>query len=139
MVSDDEGSDTGASAPFNTTSVQEEWLSSVGNDEAAYPTSTAFDLDGPTSEGEIPPNIIDDEEDRQPSNLVAEFLRYHQKFESHMFKKLICISLSSIINMRYSNKTRKLQSVRCQFVPSTVLLFSKGKNYSPEVFLFTLE
>ena len=43
------------------------------------PVNTDFDLNGPTPNVQRrPPTLIEDEEDRQSTNLAAELLRYHQ-------------------------------------------------------------
>jgi hypothetical protein len=95
LVSDDEedtNRDTGV--PSATRDWNRDWRPAPSSthdsgSEAAQPTSTSFDLDGPPSEGETTkPQVIDDEEDRQPTNIAAELLRYHQRLGHISFKKL---------------------------------------------------
>jgi hypothetical protein len=61
--------------------------SSEGGDEGGTsPITTTFDLDN--RGGTNAPAIVEDEEDRQPTNLAAELLRHHQKFGHISFKNL---------------------------------------------------
>jgi hypothetical protein len=57
-----------------------------GNEGGTSPITTTFDLDD--RGGTNAPAIVEDEEDRQPTNLAAELLRHHQKFGHVSFKNL---------------------------------------------------
>jgi hypothetical protein len=65
---------------------RESELSESGNDGGISPITTTFDLDD--RGGTNAPAIVEDEEDRQPTNLAAELMRYHQKFGHIFFKNL---------------------------------------------------
>ena len=53
------------------------------------PVPTDFDLDGPMpTNQEDSMNVVDDEEDCQPTNIAAELLRYHQRYNHLSFAKL---------------------------------------------------
>jgi hypothetical protein len=44
------------------------------------PIGTSFELNGPTPSSTHEPNVIQDEEDRQPTNLAAKMLQFHHRF-----------------------------------------------------------
>ena len=53
---------------------------SIGDDVTYDPTPHEFDMDTPDLLGTAPVVVQDDEEDRQPTNVAAEFLNFHLKF-----------------------------------------------------------
>ena len=53
---------------------------SIGDDVPYDPTPCEFDMDTPNLSGTSPVVVQDDEEDRQPTNVAAEFLKFHLKF-----------------------------------------------------------
>jgi hypothetical protein len=100
MVSDDDetGSDSHSnddyeqpasadSEPARTKMAQDKWA-----------TPTPFDLDGKKhADATI---IIEDEEDHQPTNQVAELLQYHHQFGHISFRKLVEMAKLGIIPKR---------------------------------------
>jgi hypothetical protein len=62
------------------------------------PVQTEFDLNGITTQGV--PVVVEDEEDRQPTNLAAELLRHHHKFGHTSFAKLQEMAKLGIIPKR---------------------------------------
>ena len=66
------------------------------------PKSTSFDLDG-SDKGNNTPNIIEDEEDRQVNNVLAEFLKYHHKFNHCSPKRMQLLARSGVIPRRLAN------------------------------------
>jgi hypothetical protein len=89
VISDNEdGGDTKENACEENEVVHErESVSSEGGNEGGTsPITTTFDLDD--RGGTNAPAIVEDEEDRQPTNLAAELLRCHQKFGHVSFKNL---------------------------------------------------
>jgi len=69
--------------------------------EGAAPTKAEFDLDGPAPRHEQP-NIIVDEEDRQPTNHSAQLLRYHHKYAHLPFRKLQEMAKQGIIPKQFA-------------------------------------
>ena len=53
---------------------------SIVDDVPYDPTPREFDMDTSKLPGTAPVVIQDDEEDRQPTNVAAEFLKFHLKF-----------------------------------------------------------
>ena len=53
---------------------------SIGNDVPYDPTPREFDMDTLNLPGTVPVVVQDDEEDRQPTNVAAEFLKLHLNF-----------------------------------------------------------
>jgi hypothetical protein len=49
------------------------------------PIGTDFDLNGPST---MTMSVIQDEEDRQPTNLAAEMLQYHHCFNHISYQRL---------------------------------------------------
>ena len=76
VVSDDEDEND---IVESRSEAQTEWCEPVG---------TTFDLNGPTPGTKQTPNIVNDEEDRQPTNAAAELLQFHHKFGHVSFRKL---------------------------------------------------
>jgi hypothetical protein len=72
--------------------------SKQAHDEWATPTN--FDLDGKQQANA--PIIIEDEEDRQPTNQAAELLRYHHQFGHISFRVLVVMAKLGIIPKRLS-------------------------------------
>jgi hypothetical protein len=71
--------------------------------DKATPTTTPVDfaLDGPsttTSEGETnTPNVVIDEQDRQPTNDMAELLRLHYQYGHVSMRKIQEMATQGII------------------------------------------
>ena len=53
---------------------------SIDDDVPYDPTPREFDIDTPNLPGTAPVFVQDDEEDRQPTNVAAELLKFHLKF-----------------------------------------------------------
>ena len=64
------------------------------------PKATSFNLDGPPHTHRTTPVVIEDEEDRQSTNVAAEFLRYHQKFNHCSPKRMQLLARSGVIPRR---------------------------------------
>jgi hypothetical protein len=60
--------------------------SESGDEEGTPPITTTFDLDNKGGTNALA--TVEDKEDRQPTNLAAKLLRYHQKFGHVSFKNL---------------------------------------------------
>eukprot|EP00978_Attheya_sp_CCMP212_P038548 scaffold192055_cov31-Attheya_sp.AAC.1 len=86
-------------------------------DESDIPNVTNFDLYGPT-EGETTPNIIDDEEDRQPTPKAAELLRYHQQFGHAPFRKIQELAKAGVIPKKLAKCKAPVCSA-CMFAKAT--------------------
>jgi hypothetical protein len=97
----------------------------------AEPKQTSFNLDGPKHSNA--PVLIEDEEDRQATNVSAEFLLYHQKFNHCSPKRLQLLAKTGIIPRRlascpvpvcsaclYAKATRKAWRVKAHNIPSSV-------------------
>ena len=65
----------------------------------SLPKATSFSLDGPTF-GRPAPVVVEDEEDRQTTNVTAEFLRYHQKFNHCSPKRMQLLARVGVIPRR---------------------------------------
>jgi hypothetical protein len=93
----------------------------VDEDETILPTqprNTSFDLDGPSAyTNQRLPVVIEDEEDRQPTNVSAEFLRYHQKFNHISPKRIQMMAKQRIIPYRLS---------KCPIPICTACLYGKA-------------
>jgi hypothetical protein len=62
---------------------------------------SAFNLDGPTSgEQRMQQIIVEDKEDKQPTNVAAEFLSYHQKFNHVSPKKIQAMAKRGMLPRR---------------------------------------
>jgi hypothetical protein len=82
------------------------------------PKTTTFDLDGPsTYTNRMLPIVIEDEEERQPTNVSAEFLRYHQKFNHISPKRIQLMAKQRIIPYRLS---------KCPIPICTACLYGKA-------------
>jgi hypothetical protein len=66
-------------------------------DEYCKPIGTHFDINGPFPSM---PNIVLDEEDRQPTNLAAKMICYHQRFGHISFQQLGEMTKQGIIPHR---------------------------------------
>ena len=67
-----------------------------------HPLKTSFDLDGPPQTHSSLPIVIEDEEDKQLTNVSAEFLRYHHKFNHCSPKRMQLLARSGVIPRRLS-------------------------------------
>ncbi len=76
---DEDKSENGSNYDPSMDTQREEWCK---------PVDTNFDLDFRNPQNKGRPIIIEDEEDRQPTNTAAELLRYHHKFGHVSFTKL---------------------------------------------------
>jgi hypothetical protein len=82
------------------------------------PRHTTFDLNGPTEyTNRQVPAIIEDEEERQPTNVSAEFLRYHHKFNHVSPKRIQMMAKQRIIPYRLS---------KCPIPICTACLYGKA-------------
>ena len=75
----------------------------------------AFNLDGPATMQQI---VVEGEEDRQPTNVAAEFLRYHQKFNHVSPKKIQAMAKRGMLPRRLAN---------CPVPLCTACLYGKAK------------
>ena len=66
----------------------------------AEPKTTSFNLDGPARTSPDTPVIIEDKEDRQTNNIMAEFLKYHHKFNHCSPKRMQLLACSGVIPRR---------------------------------------
>jgi hypothetical protein len=64
------------------------------------PKATSFDLDGPAYNNSSLPHIIEDEEERATTNVSAEFLRFHQKFNHCSPRRMQLLARSGVIPRR---------------------------------------
>ena len=64
------------------------------------PLTTDFRLDGPTTTGKSAPNIIEDEEDKMPQDVSAEFLRWHHKLGHISPRRMQLMARSGMIPKR---------------------------------------
>jgi len=76
---------------------------------------SAFNLDGPTTMRQI---VVEGEEDRQPTNVAADFLRYHQKFNHVSPKKIQAMAKRGMLPRRLAN---------CPVPLCTACLYGKAK------------
>ena len=86
VISDDEDDDGDTDDTVYEKNDKELESDDSGDEGGISPITTTFDLDD--RGGTNAPAIVEDEEDRQPTNLAAELLRYHQKFGHLSFKNL---------------------------------------------------
>ena len=61
---------------------------SIGDNVPYDPTPREFDMDTPDLPGTAPVVVQDDEEDCQPTNVAAEFLKFHLKFNQCSPRKI---------------------------------------------------
>jgi len=80
---------------------------------------SAFNLDGPTTMRQI---VVEGEEDRQPTNVAADFLRYHQKFNHVSPKKIQAMAKRGMLPRRLAN---------CPVPLCTACLYGKAKKREP--------
>lgn len=64
------------------------------------PIDAQFDLNGPKTADQQTPNIVEDEEDQQPTSAPAELLQYHHRFGHVSFKRIIEMAKQGIIPKR---------------------------------------
>ena len=124
VVSDDEsdGESTAAEDP-----------SSGWNSEGDLPTKhTEINLNGSTPEGEAPPAIITDEEDRIPDNPTAMLLRMHYSFGHTPFAKLQQMAQRGILPKGLAKCNVPICSA-CQYAKATKRKWRPrtAKSYSP--------
>jgi hypothetical protein len=90
-------------------------------DETILPTqpqNTSFDFDSPSEyTNQKLPVVIEDEEDRQPTNVSAEFLQYHQKFNHVAPKRIQMMAKQLIIPYKLS---------KCPIPICTACLYGKA-------------
>ena len=128
IISDDEDDDhdvVEARAPSRWQSLWERPMGSTGQRESVPATSTQvdFNLNGPTttaSEGEISepaPNVIIDEEDRQPKSDMAEMLMLHHQYGHISMRKIQEMAKQGILPKRLS---------KCRVPTCSACLYSKA-------------
>lgn len=74
--------------------------SDVNEADWCQPIDAQFDLNGPTTADKQTPNIVEDEEDQQPTSAAAELLQYHHRFGHVSFKRIIEMAKQGIIPKR---------------------------------------
>jgi hypothetical protein len=99
---------------INSKRAKEEELAQQHNPN---PTTTIFNLDGPTTGGRPAPAIIADEEERLPSTAEEELLQYHHRFAHISFAKLQNMAKLNIIPKRLA---------QCQVPACGACLFAKA-------------
>jgi len=132
VVSDDEDDDIDVTESPNRTTVRRKptlWSRLTGlpfgrrraqeeaRDDTETPTTTNFNLNGPTRSDTKPPVVIEEEEDRQPTTAASELLRYHHRFGHVSFAKLQNMAKQNIIPRRLAE---------CQVPACSACLFAKA-------------
>ena len=93
----------------NTEDVQ-----SIGNDVPYDPTPHEFDMDTSNLPGTAPVVVQDDEEDPQPTNVSAEFLTFHLKFNYCSPRKIQVTAEQGLLPTRLATCAIPVCSA-CQF------------------------
>ena len=91
---------------------------SIGDDVLYDPTPREFDMDTPDLPGTSPVVVQDDEEDRQPTNVAAEFLKFHLKFNHCSSRKIQVMAEQGLLPTRLATYAIPVCSA-CQFGKSS--------------------
>ena len=87
---------------------------SIGDDVPYDSTPREFDMDTPNLTGTSPVVIQDYEEDRQPTNVAAEFLKFHLKFNHCSPRKIQVMVEQGLLPTRLATCAIPVCSA-CQF------------------------
>jgi hypothetical protein len=90
----------------------------IQKEEWCKPVGTNFDLYFKLSNGSNEPNIIEHEEDHQPTSAAAELLRFHHKFGNVSFRKLQQMAKMGTIPKRLA---------KCQIPTCSACLYANGE------------
>ena len=90
------------------------YAQSIGDDVPYNPTPREFDMDTPNLPGTAPVVIQDDEEDRQPTNVAAEFLKFHLKFNHCSPRKIQVMAEQGLLPTRLATCAIQVCNA-CQF------------------------
>ena len=99
---------------------------SIGDDVPYDPTPREFDMDTPDLPGTVPVVVQDDEEDRQPTKVAAEFLKLHLKFNHCSPRKIQVMAKQGLLPTRLVTCAIPVCSA-CQFGKASKHPWTKDK------------
>ena len=89
-------------------------VQSIGDDVPYDTTPREFDMDTPNLPGTAPVVVQDNEEDCQPTNVAAEFLKFHLKFNHCSPRKIQVMAEQGLLPTQIATCTIPVCSA-CQF------------------------
>ena len=90
------------------------YAQSISDDVLYDPTPNEFDMDTSNLPGTAPIVVQDDEEDRQPTNVAAELLEFHLKFNHCSPRKIQVMAEQGLLPTRLATCAIPVCSA-CQF------------------------